>query len=82
MHYYGEGVDGESVVKDLTAAARLYRLAADQGHADGQYSLGKMYFHGEGVVTDRAKAARLYRLAANQGNAAAQLSLGAMYVEA
>ena len=38
MYYNGEGV-----VKDIAQAARLNRLAADQGNAVGQYRLGYMY---------------------------------------
>ena len=32
--------------------ARLYRLAADQGHAFGQNNLGHMYANGKGVAKD------------------------------
>jgi TPR repeat protein len=56
----------------LAEAVRLYRLAADQGHAGGQYNLGDMYEHAKGVAKDMAEAARLYRLAADQGNADAR----------
>ncbi len=49
---------GEGVAKDLVEAARLLRLAADQGNADAQLSLGGMYYHGEGVARDHREAAR------------------------
>ena len=64
MYYSGEGV-----AKDLAEAARLFRLASDQGHAAAQNRLGGVYYTGYGVVKDLAEAARLFRLAADQGNA-------------
>jgi hypothetical protein len=71
---------GEGVAKDLAQAARLFRLAADQGHADGQYLLGVMYVEGKGVAKDLTEAVRLFRLAADQGLAEGQYRLGAMYL--
>jgi TPR repeat protein len=56
-------------------AARLYRLAADQGEAYGQNNLGVMYENGTGVAKDVAEAVRLYRLAADQGHSKAQAHL-------
>ena len=58
---------GEGVPEDDAEAARWYRLAADQGHADAQNNLGLKYASGEGVVEDDAEAVRWYRLAADQG---------------
>jgi TPR repeat protein len=54
---------------------RLYRLAAEQGHARAQTSLGLMFYHGEGVAQDTAEAIRWYRLAAEQGQADATEAL-------
>ena len=49
---------------------RLYRLAADQGDATGQCSLGVCYEHGKGgLAKDEKEAVRLFRLAADQGDA-------------
>ena len=62
----------------MKEAARLYRLAADQGNVDAQADLGGMYLDGEGVRQAK-EAARLYRLAAKQGDADAQTTLGDMY---
>jgi hypothetical protein len=76
MCYYG-GWGG--VAKDYAEVVRLYRLAADQGHAVAQYFLGLMFYLGQGVAQDYAEAARLYRLAADQGNAEAQIDLGDMF---
>jgi TPR repeat protein len=70
-YYIGLG----GVAPDYAEAARLYRLAADQGHAPAQYSLGRMFERGQGVAQDRAEAIRWYRLAAAQGYVFAQTSL-------
>jgi TPR repeat protein len=60
-------------------AVKWYRLAAEQGDAGAQLSLGVMYDNGEGVAKDDAEAVKWYRLAAEQGNASAQSNLGMMY---
>ena len=59
---------------------KWHRLAADQGHAGAQSSLGFSYSQGEGVPQDVVEAMRWYRLAADKGDAAAQSSLGSMYL--
>jgi TPR repeat protein len=66
--------------KDDREAARLFKLAADQGNATGQTNLGVFYETGRGgLPKDDREAARLYKLAANQGNAAGQAYLGIFY---
>lgn len=35
--------------RDVREAGRLFRLAAEQGHADAQYNLARMYSIGNGV---------------------------------
>lgn len=72
--YFGRGV-----AQDYVEAVRLYRLAADQGHARAQCDLGLMFDCGLGVKQDKAEAVRLYRLAAEQGQAFARFSLGRMF---
>jgi hypothetical protein len=74
---YRSGYGG--VAKDYAEAVRLYRLAAEQGYANGQASLGDMFEYGLGVAKDAAEAARLYRLVAEKGDAAAQNNLGLMF---
>lgn len=64
---------------DLSTAARLYRVAADQGHPQAQISLGMMYAFGRGVTRNANEAVKLYRLAAAQGELHAHTLLGAMY---
>ena len=60
-------------------AARLFRLAAEQGHATAQSNLAILYFNGKGVPQDHAEAAYWSYLAAKQGYALAQYNLGTMY---
>jgi hypothetical protein len=50
----------------MAEAVRYYRLAAEQGHAAAQYSLGSCFELGEGVAQDMAEAVRYYRLASEQ----------------
>ena len=65
---------------DDREAAHRYKLAADQGEASAQYSLGVFYSTGRGgLAKDDREAARLYKLAADQGEAAAQNNLGFFY---
>ena len=72
--------DGRGVPKDDREAARLYGLAADQGNALAQVSLGVFYENGRGgLPSDDREAARLYKLAADQGNATGQTYLGVFY---
>jgi TPR repeat protein len=69
---------GVGVTANAVEKVRWSRLAADQGLAAVQYSLGLCNDLGGGVnVTANAEeAARWYRLAADQELAAAQYSLG------
>ena len=65
---------------DAREAARLYRLAADQGNALAQTNLGVMHANGEGgLPRSEREAARLYRLAADQDHPAGQANLGVLY---
>lgn len=53
--------------------------AAEQGNANVQRSLGRMYYSGRGVQQDYKEAIKWYTKAAEQGNTAAQFLLGGMY---
>ena len=55
------------------------RKAAEQGDAESQFSLGRIYSLGRGVPWDSKEAAKWYRLAAEQGHTKAQIMLGHMY---
>ena len=63
----------------MSEAVRWYRLAAEQGLARAQLSLGLMYANGRAYRRTMPTAVRWYRLAAEQGNDFAQWRLGNMY---
>jgi len=67
---------GEGVPQDDKEAARLWRLAAERGHAGAQAAFGACYMTGQGVLLDDEEAARWFRLAAEKGHAKAQFALG------
>jgi len=71
--------NGDGVEKDLTEAAKWYRMAAEQGHVEAQCKLGYCYVQGSGVMQDYFEAAKWYRMAAEQGNIKAQYNLGTFY---
>ena len=62
-HDYGLGVPENDV-----EAVRWYRMAAEQGHADAQYSLWEMYADGLGVPQDSVVAYMWHDIAATNGN--------------
>lgn len=70
---------GKNGTVDKTAAARLYRQAADLGYAPAQLNLGVAYEYGEGVPRDLSQAFKWYAAAAEAGNAMAQCNLGYCY---
>jgi TPR repeat protein len=65
---------------DYATAVKEFTALAEQGQADAQLILGKMYMLGQGVARDSDRATHWYRAAAEQGNVDAQFFLGAMYV--
>jgi TPR repeat protein len=62
IYYYGDG----DLERDDDMAVKLYKVAADNGNADGQFRLGEMYRHGKGVEKNQDESVRLYKLAAAQ----------------
>ncbi len=62
--------------QDFAEAVRLYREAAEQGHAGAQFSLGVLTALGKGVTRDTEDAVRLYREAADRSDGRAQYTLG------
>jgi hypothetical protein len=75
MHRNGHG----GLKQNDKEAVRLFKLAAKQGYASAQNSLGYSYEEGLGVSKNKKEAVRLYKLAAKQGHARAQTNLGRMY---
>ncbi len=74
-------ISGRQVPQDYAEAAKLYRKAAEQGHAMAQSQLGLMFASGQGVPQDFAEAARWCRPAAEAGVAEAQWQLGDMHIK-
>jgi len=68
-----------AIEQDRPEAARLYKQAADMGHADATHNLAVCHALGLGVEQDRPEAARLYKQAADMGHANAIHNLAACY---
>ena len=66
------------VPRNIREAMKWFRLAADQGYADGQYRLGGMYDVAQSPQNP-AEAIKWYTLAAKQGHKDAQYRLGVMF---
>lgn len=73
---------GKQAYKDKDYAKALKELTplADQGDADAQCTLGKMYWMGEGVLKDPERGVKLFKLSAAQGNPDAQFYVGSWYL--
>jgi uncharacterized protein len=66
--------------KDYATAFNQLTPLAEQGNAEAQLDLGKMYLLGQGVLQDRDQAIKLFNESAAQGNADAQFFLGSIYL--
>jgi TPR repeat protein len=64
------------VPTDFVEATKWWRRAAEQGHVEAQYHLGRFCLAGQGVPQDFVEAERLLRLSANQGHVEAAYYLG------
>jgi hypothetical protein len=69
--YHGD----HGVPQNYREAARLLRLAAEQGDADAQFLLASCYHQGKGLPMDESEGLRLLTLASEQGHADSQLTL-------
>ena len=67
---------GDAPAQINSTAYLWYLAAAEQGDAQAQFLLGRMYATGEGWPQDEQEAVTWYRLAAEQGYTEAQLGLG------
>jgi TPR repeat protein len=63
---------GEKGFHDLASAARYFKLAADQNHAEAQFEYAVCLSEGLGVSVDLCAAAKYYKLSADQNHAKAQ----------
>jgi TPR repeat protein len=66
--------------KDYATALKELTPLAEQGNANAQMFLGRMYMLGEGVLKDPEQAIKWFKASASQGNADAQFFLGSMYL--
>src|SRR5690349_3273633 len=74
-------VGARATTRTLAEDAKTCRVRAEQGDANAQYDLARLYYHGKGVPQDYADATRWYRKAADQGDAKAQYARGYTYFE-
>lgn len=65
--------------EDYKPALKQFIVAAEKGHADAEYMLGKCYFFGFGVIPDKTEAFEYFRKAAEKKKANAQYMLGVCY---
>jgi hypothetical protein len=75
--FYDVGRGG--VMQDTNEAIKWYRKAANDGNADGQFTLGYCYFIGRDVNQNFPEAIKWFVLAANAGQPKAQMLLGESY---
>jgi hypothetical protein len=64
---------------DFASAARLSKLAAEQGDSGAQQFLGGLYSFGQGVPKSPAEAVKYYAMAAEHGWSEAMANLGKAY---
>lgn len=74
LYFYDEA----GVARNDRESFRWFSLAAQAGHAGGQYKLGSLYYLGRGVPRDVGLALRWWAKAALQGHAEALNNLGAL----
>jgi len=65
--------------KNYSDGMRWYRMAADQGDAAAQLSVGGLYHNGWGVPQNYPEAMQWFRKAAAQGSPAAQNDIGILF---
>lgn len=69
--------DGKTLVnKNITAAVRCYKIAAEYGNADACYSYGWCLRHGVGVNENDSESLKWLKLGADKGNIHAAYSYG------
>ncbi len=66
------------VPRNPAEALKWYRKAAENGHAQAQYLMGKIYHSGKEVPEDHAQAVMWWRKASEQGHPESQFNLGVM----
>lgn len=66
--------------KDYATALKEFTPLAEQGNAEAQLGLGKMYLMGQGVLRDADQGIKWLKASALQGNADAQFFVGSYYL--
>jgi hypothetical protein len=66
--------------KDYAVALKEFMPIAEQGNAEAQLYLGKMFMLGQGILKDPDQAVKWFKASAEQGNADAQFFLGSYYL--
>lgn len=78
---YLKGIPSFSIPNQEEEGVKLITLAAKQGYALAQLTLGQFHKNGwHGVLLDPIRALELFTLAAKQGNADAQYNLGCYFM--
>jgi TPR repeat protein len=67
------------IKKNYKEALKWFRISAEQGDADAQFTLGTLYDKDKNYPQDYKEAVKWYTKAAEQGNESARSSLGVMY---
>ena len=81
IYYY----NGLGKTQDFQESFHLFKKAAEQGHSDSQFYIGKFYHLGNGAYFGSPasksffEALKWYELAANQNNYKAQNNIGILY---
>lgn len=73
--------NGKGDAAAFPQAFEAFKVAAEKGHAQSQFFVGRMYHLGDGVRRDLEQAEHWYLLAAQQGNPGAWNNLGVIYGE-
>jgi hypothetical protein len=73
------GSEGSGMTEANHRAFSLFLRAAEAGHAEAQYGLGRCFYQGSGVPKNYAEAIIWFRRSAEQGHAKAQNHLGLCY---
>lgn len=75
---YGRG--NAAAPEDDVAAAKYYRMAAEQGHEGARARTALMYAYACGVERNDAEAAKWFKLSADNGAEGSMFHLGRMYL--
>ena len=70
---------GKGARRDPKEAAKWLERAANKGHLEAQYQLGRLFYLGTSLPRDFAQSAKWFRAAAMQGRPEAQFNLGLLY---